>query len=86
MADTVKSRIRKTIVVPQELESFFSERLSRIYAGKTDVAIVVNKRSGERRSTDHYICSPSPLANRRASDRRDSSASWSLPRMPFAAS
>ena len=86
MADTVKNRIRKTIVVPPELKGFFGDRLSRIYADKTDVEIVVNKRKGERRNTDRYICSPGPLANRRNGDRRNSGSQWSLPKMPFAAS
>ena len=86
MTDTVKSRIRKIVVVPQELEGFFGDRLSKIYAGKPDVAVVVNKRDGDRRDRDRYVCAPGPLTNRRTSDRRNAGSQWSLPKMPFAAS
>ena len=76
----------KIIVVPRPLEGFFRSRLEERYAGRDDVRIVVDRRVGERRRPDRYVCAPSPLSDRRRQDRRDRDVAWSLPDMPLSVS
>lgn len=75
----------KIIVVPRPLESFFYERLQRVYEGRDDVRVVVDRRAGERRRR-RYIAAPQPLSERRGGERRRLQDTWSLPEMPFSAS
>ena len=83
MAYAAEAGQPKIIVVPRPLEDFFYERLSRHYAERSDVRVVVDRRAGERRRTDRYVAGPSPLSDRRRSDRRTDRVSWSLPDLPF---
>jgi hypothetical protein len=86
MASVAESNNTKIIVVPRALEGFFLQRLRELYSSRPEVKIVVDKRVGDRRTGDRYICHASELSNRRESDRRESVGEWSLPKMPFAAS
>lgn len=76
----------KTIVVPRPLEAFFRAQLEERYADRDDVRVVVDRRIGERRRSDRYVCGPSPLSDRRRQDRRDRDVAWSLPDMPLSVS
>jgi hypothetical protein len=77
---------QKVIVIPQQLEGYFFERLSRVYEGRDDVRIVVDRRAGERRRP-RWVSGSGPFSERRHGDRRDmDDVSWSLPDMPFSAS
>ena len=77
---------QKVIVVPRQLEGFFLERLSRVYKGREDVRVVVDRRVGERRRP-RWVSGSGPFSERRHGDRReDDDVSWSLPDMPFLAS
>jgi len=76
----------KIIVVPRPLEGFFFARLVERYRGRDDVRVIVDRRVGERRRTDRYVCGPSPLSDRRRHDRRDRDVAWSLPDMPLSVS
>jgi hypothetical protein len=76
----------RIIVVPRPLEGFFLERLTRHYAERSDVRVVVDRRVGERRRVDRYVCAPNPLSDRRRTDRRADRVIWSLPDLPFSAS
>jgi hypothetical protein len=77
---------QKVIVIPQQLEDYFLERLSRVYAGREDVRVVVDRRAGERRRP-RWVSGSGPFSERRRGDRRETDAvSWSLPEMPFSAS
>ena len=75
----------RLIVIPQPLEDFFYERLTERFAGRPDVRVIVDRRSGERRR-ERWVCGPGPLAERRKGDRRLRDVAWSLPEMPFSAS
>jgi hypothetical protein len=88
MMQAAQATRQKTIVVPRPLEGFFIERLQEHYAGRDDVRVVVDRRVGERRRRDRYVCGPSPLSDRRRErpDRRDRDVAWSLPDMPLSAS
>lgn len=86
MAQVAEAGQKKVIVVPRPLEAFFYERLRERYAGRDDVEVVVDRRVGERRRRDRYVCGPGPLSERRQGDRRTSAVSWSLPEMPLSAS
>jgi len=85
MPGTTQSAPPKLIVVPRQLEGFFYERLTQRFAERTDVKVVVDRRTGERRH-DRWISGPGPFSERRRSDRRDNEVLWSLADMPFAAS
>jgi len=77
---------QKVIVIPRQLEGFFMDRLSRVYEGREDVRVVVDRRVGERRRP-RWVSGPGPFSERRNGDRRDADdVSWSLPDMPFLAS
>lgn len=80
-AQSVEPRV---IVVPRALEDFFYERLTASLAGRDDVRIMVDRRTGERRRR-RWASGPGPLADRRHGDRRDARVVWSLPDMPFVA-
>ena len=78
--------VQKVIVIPQQLEDYFLERLSRVYAGREDVRVVVDRRVGERRRP-RWVSGSGPFSERRHGDRREADeVSWSLPEMPFSAS
>ena len=72
----------KVLVIPRQLEGFFYERLTQRYAGRDDVAVVVDRRVGERRR-ERWVSGPGALSERRRGDRRDRSAEWTLADMPF---
>ena len=77
---------QKVIVIPQQLEDYFLERLNRIYEGREDVRIVVDRRAGERRRP-RWVSGSGPFSERRRGDRREADdVSWSLPEMPFSVS
>lgn len=76
----------KIIVVPRPLEAFFRAQLEERYASRDDVRVIVDRRVGERRRADRYVCGPSPLSDRRRQDRRDRDVAWSLPDMPLSVS
>ena len=77
---------QKVIVIPRQLEGFFLERLGRVYEGRDDVRVVVDRRVGERRRP-RWVSGSGPFSERRHGDRRDDDdVSWSLPDMPFSAS
>jgi hypothetical protein len=86
MMQAAEATRQKIIVVPRPLEGFFLERLQHRYAARRDVRVVVDRRVGERRRRDRYVCGPSPLSDRRAQDRRDRDVAWSLPDMPLSMS
>jgi hypothetical protein len=75
----------KVLVIPRQLEGFFVERLGRVYEGRDDVRVVVDRRVGERRRP-RWVSGSGPFSERRRSDRREADASWSLPDMPFSVS
>ena len=78
--------VQKVIVIPQQLEDYFLERLSRVYAGREDVRVVVDRRAGERRRP-RWVSGSGPFSERRHGDRREADeVSWSLPEMPFSVS
>jgi len=85
MAGTIESVQPRVIVIPRPLESHFHERLSRRFAGRDDVMVIVDRRVGERRH-DRWVTGPGPFAERRRGDRRGQVSTWSLPDMPFSAS
>ncbi|HQG02777.1 MAG TPA: hypothetical protein PLT83_01110 [Thermoleophilia bacterium] len=76
----------KIVVVPRPLVTFFFARLQQRYAGRDDVQVIVDRRVGERRRADRYVCGPNPLSDRRRQDRRHRDAAWSLPDMPLSVS
>ena len=77
---------QKVIVIPQQLEDYFLERLNRVYEGREDVSLVVDRRAGERRRP-RWVSGSGPFSERRCGDRREADpVSWSLPEMPFSAS
>lgn len=73
---------RRVIAVPRPLASFFLERLQRQYADREDIAVVIDRRHGERRRLDG-----GRRANeeRRRADRRAFAPGWSLAEMPLRA-
>jgi hypothetical protein len=73
----------RVIVVPRPLAAYFYERLSRLYAGRPDVRVVVDRRVGDRRRSP---ASALNMSERRTGDRRADAVYWSLEEMPFAAS
>ncbi len=86
MTQAPETTHRKIIVVPRPLEAFFFARLQERYAGRDDVLVVVDRRVGDRRRRDRYVCGPSPLSDRRRGERRAGDVVWSLPDMPVSAS
>jgi hypothetical protein len=85
MPGSTQSLQPRLIVIPRQLEGFFYERLSRQFAGRDDVRVVVDRRAGERRHP-RWVSGPGPFSERRHSERRDGDVAWSLPDMPFSAS
>ena len=85
MPGSTQSAPPRLIVIPRQLEGFFYERLTRQFAGRDDVRVVVDRRSGERRRP-RWVSGPGPFSERRHGDRRDPDVVWSLPDMPFSAS
>jgi hypothetical protein len=85
MPGSAQSAQPKLIVIPRELEGFFYERLSRQFAGRDDLSVVVDRRAGERRRP-RWVSGSGPFSERRRGDRRDGDVVWSLPEMPFSAS
>ncbi len=75
----------RVIVIPRQLEGYFYDRLSAQFAGRGDVRVVVDRRSGERRRP-RYVSGAGPFTERRRGERRDETPVWSLPEMPFSAS
>jgi hypothetical protein len=82
---TAEGVLPRVIVIPRPLESHFYERLSKRYAGRDDVVVVVDRRVGERRHA-RWVTGPGPFTERRRGDRRGQVGTWSLPDMPFSAS
>lgn len=79
-------RAQKVIVIPHQLEDYFVERLNRVYEGREDVSVVVDRRAGERRRP-RWVSGSGPFSERRRGDRREADdVSWSLPEMPFSVS
>ena len=85
MPGSTQSAQPKLIVIPRQLEGFFYERLTRQFAGRDDLRVVVDRRGGERRHP-RWVAGPGPFSERRHTDRRDGDVLWSLPDMPFSAS
>ena len=85
MPGSTQSVQPRLIVIPRQLEGFFYERLTKQFAGRDDLRVVVDRRSGERRRP-RWVTGPGPFSERRRSDRRDGDAVWSLPDMPFSVS
>ena len=86
MPGTTQSAPPRVIVIPRQLEGFFYERLTAQFAGRDDVRVVVDRRTGERRRP-RWVSGAGPFTERRShTDRRDESPAWSLPDMPFSAS
>jgi hypothetical protein len=85
MAGTTQSERPRVIVIPRPLESHFYEQLAERFAGREDVTVVVDRRTGERRR-DRWVSGPGPFSERRRGDRRDQVTAWSLPDMPFSTS
>lgn len=85
MPGSTQSVPSKLIVIPRQLEGFFYERLTRQFAGRQNVRVVVDRRVGERRRP-RWVTGQGPFSERRHSDRRDRDIVWSLPDMPFSAS
>jgi hypothetical protein len=85
MAGTTQNDRTRVIVIPRPLEAHFYQRLAGRFTGRDDVALVVDRRVGERRH-DRWVSGPGPFSERRRGDRRDQVAAWSLPDMPFSAS
>jgi len=76
----------RVLVIPRQLEGFFYDRLSKEFAGRDDVRVVVDRRVGERRRP-RYVSGAGPFTERRAGhDRRAELPTWSLPDMPYSAS
>ena len=76
----------RVIVIPRELEGFFYDRLTKEFAGRDDVRVVVERRVGERRRP-RYVSGAGPFTDRRAGrDRRAEAPVWSLADMPYSAS
>jgi hypothetical protein len=73
----------RVVVVPKPLAGFFCERLDRLYAGRPDVQVVVDRRIAQRRRAAG--APPRHAPERRRADRRADAVSWSLKDMPFAA-
>jgi hypothetical protein len=86
MTQAAEATRQKIIVVPRPLEGFFLERLQERYGERDDVRVLVDRRVGERRHRNRYVCGPSPLSDRRRQDRRDRDVAWSLPDMPLSVS
>ena len=85
MPGYTQSAPSKLIVIPRRLEGFFYERLTQRFAGRDDLRVVVDRRSGERRRP-RWVAGPGPFSERRHGDRRDGDVVWSLPDMPCSAS
>ena len=76
----------RVIVIPRQLEGFFFDRLSKEFAGRDDVRVVVDRRVGERR-LPRYVGGAGPFTDRRRGhDRRTEAPVWSLADMPYSAS
>ena len=76
----------RVIVIPRQLEGFFFDRLTKEFAGRDDVRVVVDRRVGERRQP-RYVSGAGPFSERRAGrDRRTEPPVWSLADMPYSAS
>ena len=71
---------RRVIVIPKPLAGYFYERLTRQYAARPDVMVVVDRRRAERRRT----AEARRLPERRTAERRANQVYWSLEEMPFA--
>ena len=85
MPGTTQSVEPRVIVIPRQLEGFFYERLSSTFAERTDVHVVVDRRTGERHRP-RWVSGSGPFTERRRGDRRAEGPEWSLPDMPFSAS
>jgi hypothetical protein len=85
MPGSTQSLQPRLIVIPRQLEGFFYERLTRQFAARDDVSVVVDRRAGERRHP-RWVSGSGPFSERRRNDRRDRDVAWSLPDMPFSAS
>jgi hypothetical protein len=64
-------------VVPADLAEELFDRLTAYYAGDPNVAVIVDRRRGERRSR----ASASDAARRQLRDRRRRGAGMSLPQL-----
>jgi len=85
MPGTTQGVEPRVIVIPRQLEGFFYERLTTQFAGRADVRVVVDRRTGERRRP-RWVSGAGPFTERRQGDRRAEGAEWSLPDMPFSTS
>ena len=84
MSTTCEGTQTRVVVVPKPLAGFFFERLDRLYAGRADVRVVVDRRVAQRRRAAG--APPRQAPERRRADRRADAIYWSLKEMPFAAS
>jgi len=82
---TTQSAQPRLIVIPRQLEGYFYDRLTTSFAERSDVKVVVDRRTGERRRP-RWVSGSGPFTERRHGDRRTGTAVWSLPDMPFSAS
>ena len=85
MSTTTQSVQTRVLVIPCQLEEFFYERLTRRFAERDDVRVIVDRRAGQRRR-QRWISGHGPLADRRQRERRDAGSSWTLADMPVATS
>ena len=85
MSATTQSAQTRMLVIPCQLEEFFYERLTRRFAGRDDVRVIVDRRAGQRRR-QRWISGHGPLTDRRHHERREAGPSWRLADMPVATS
>lgn len=85
MSETTQGVEARVIVIPRQLEGFFYERLTRYFAGRSDVRVIVDRRDEERRH-DRWVCGSGPLAERRLCARRNTGVTWAITDMPFSTS
>lgn len=72
---------RRVLVVPRPLADQLYSKLSRAYAGREDVDVVVDRRREERRHG--HVGPPAGRGERRRTDRRRSPVLWSLADLPM---
>ena len=83
MSTRIANTQTRVVVVPKPLATFFFDRLSRLYAGRPDVRVVIDRRVGQRRRAAD--APPPQVPERRQGDRRVEAVYWSLEDMPFVA-
>ncbi|MEZ5126026.1 MAG: hypothetical protein R2826_07240 [Thermoleophilia bacterium] len=81
MAEVAEKAHPRVIVIPRQLEGYFFRRLSDVYAGRSDVDVIVDRRAS-RRSSDRPADIFRSSADRRHQSRREQTT-WKLPDMPI---